>query len=185
MLSTKLRPWAGLPRTLMTLARLRWLRRQAISGHHYFFADGGANFRFDDEGRLTMRDRVWIEHHALIHCAGGQINIKPGFFLNRSSVLMCRKHISIGQDVLVADHVTIIDHNHGLFPVGVPYSKRGYTSEPIHIGDFVWIGSHATVLKGVTIGDNAVIAAGSVVTKNVPSREVWGGVPARKISELV
>ncbi len=185
MLSTNLRPWTGLPRTLLTLIRLRWLRRQAISGHHYFFADGGANFRFDAGGRLTLRDRVWIEHHALIHCCGGQINIQSGFFLNRSSVLMCRKHISIGRDVLVADHVTIIDHDHGLMPLGVPYGERGYVEAAIHIGNFVWIGSHATVLKGVSIGDNAVIAAGSVVTKNVPTREVWGGIPARRLSELV
>ncbi|MEO7067511.1 MAG: DapH/DapD/GlmU-related protein [Rhodanobacter sp.] len=52
---------------------------------------------------------------------------------------------------------------------------------PPVIGDGVWIGAHAVILRGVQIGDCAVVAAGAVVTRNVPAREIWGGVPARRI----
>lgn len=53
---------------------------------------------------------------------------------------------------------------------------------PIHVGHHVWIGTGATILQGIKIGDGSVIAAGAVVTCDVPSYEVWGGVPAKKIS---
>lgn len=53
--------------------------------------------------------------------------------------------------------------------------------QPVHIGNHVWVGMNATIMKGVTIGDNAIIAAGALVTKDVPAGEIWGGVPARFI----
>lgn len=55
--------------------------------------------------------------------------------------------------------------------------------KPIHIGNNVWIGMNATIMKGVTIGDNAIIAAGALVTKDIPAGEIWGGVPARFIKK--
>ena len=55
---------------------------------------------------------------------------------------------------------------------------------PIHVGENVWIGSHATILPGVTIGENAIVAAGAVVTKDVPADTVVAGVPARPIRKL-
>ncbi len=55
---------------------------------------------------------------------------------------------------------------------------------PVEIGNGVWVGAHATILSGVTIGDNAVIAAGAVVTKDVPANAVVGGVPAQTIKQI-
>ena len=70
--------------------------------------------------------------------------------------------------------------NHDL----LPENNRQNHYAPIHIGNHVWIGSNATVLPGVTIGDWAVVAAGAVVTKNVAERMVVGGVPARVIRKI-
>ena len=62
--------------------------------------------------------------------------------------------------------------------------RRGYgRCEPIEIADNVWIGANAVILRGVTIGQGAVVAAGAVVTKKIPPNEIWGGLPARKIGE--
>lgn len=71
-----------------------------------------------------------------------------------------------------------------------PFSREGRrahlaTATPVVIGNDVWIGAHVTVLPGVTIGDNVVVAAGAVVTKDVPSNSIVGGVPARILRHLV
>jgi acetyltransferase-like isoleucine patch superfamily enzyme len=63
-------------------------------------------------------------------------------------------------------------------------NSQGLVTKPIVIGDNIWIGSFSVILSGVTVGDGAIIAAGAVVTKDVPPRTVVGGVPARKIREL-
>jgi acetyltransferase-like isoleucine patch superfamily enzyme len=92
--------------------------------------------------------------------------------------LSCFERISIGYDVAIADRVTIRDSdNHEIS------GSRGMT-RPIVIGDHVWIGMNATILKGVTVGDGAVIAAGSVVTKDVPPAMLVAGVPARPVREV-
>lgn len=71
--------------------------------------------------------------------------------------------------------------NHGQNPI----NRADNYPAPIHIGKKVWIGSHATILSGVTIGDNAIVAAGAVVTKDVPANTVVGGVPAKIIKKIL
>lgn len=83
--------------------------------------------------------------------------------------------VTIGDGTLIGHNVVLATLNHDLNPV-----KRGcLLPKPIRIGKNVWIGSNATVLQGVKIGDGAVVAAGAVVTKDVPSNTVVGGVPAK------
>ncbi|PID83996.1 hypothetical protein CSB09_03100 [Candidatus Gracilibacteria bacterium] len=93
--------------------------------------------------------------------------------------------IKIGSGCHIATHNFFITYSHDFNApdlVSIPYDKR-YIGGDIIIEDGVWIGSHCTILPGVTIGKGAVIAAGAVVSKDVPSYEVWGGNPAKKISE--
>jgi acetyltransferase-like isoleucine patch superfamily enzyme len=89
--------------------------------------------------------------------------------------------IEIGEDCLIAEMVSIRDHNHRFDRLDVPVRCQGMASAPIRIGRNVWIGGKATIIKGVTIGDNAVIGANAVVTHDVPANSIAVGVPARVI----
>lgn len=101
-------------------------------------------------------------------------------FLNNNAKISCFEKITIGDDVKISEDVIIRDSdNHSILKDG--YQK----TKPINIGDHVWIGLRAMILKGVTIGDGAVIAAGSVVTKDVPPNTLVGGVPAHVINTNV
>ena len=81
----------------------------------------------------------------------------------------------------IANNVVIVDHNHKIGNNGV---IDGLDCSPIKIGDNVWIGANVTILKGISIGNGSIIAAGAVVNTNIPSCEIWGGVPARKIKNI-
>ncbi len=110
---------------------------------------------------------------------GAKLTLGSGY-LNNFSQINCFNEITIGNGVSIAEHVMIRDSdNHKLLYDG--YSE----SAPIHIGDHVWIGMGAKILKGVTIGDGAIIAAGAVVNKDVPPNALVGGVPAKIIKTNV
>ena len=109
-------------------------------------------------------------------------NIKLGkrVFINSGCCFQDQGGIEIGDDVLIGQQVVIATLNHDLYP-----EKRGNMQpQPVKIGNRVWIGAHATLLAGVTIGDGAVVAAGAVVTKDVPPNTVVAGVPAKVIKEI-
>jgi acetyltransferase-like isoleucine patch superfamily enzyme len=113
---------------------------------------------------------------------GGRLELHGGVSTSGKNMIISKERITIGQDVQIAWGVTISDHDfHKLYENGV---QRTETS-PVIIENNVWIGMNSTVLKGVTIGEGAVIAAGSLVTKNIPPRCLAAGVPAKVIRENV
>jgi hypothetical protein len=83
-----------------------------------------------------------------------------------------------------SQRVVIIPANHVFARLDVPINRQGFTAKGIHIGRDVWMGANATILDGVTTGDGAVVAAGAVVNHDVPSYQIVGGVPARRIGAL-
>lgn len=91
--------------------------------------------------------------------------------------------ILIGADCMLAQFVTIVATNHGI-RLGEPMIRQPWdaTRRGVVIGDDVWIGANVVVLPGVRIGDGAIVAAGAVVNTDIPSLEIWGGVPARRLS---
>lgn len=91
--------------------------------------------------------------------------------------------LTIGDDCMIAAGCRITTKNHVVQRDRI-YSELGYCFEPVSIGNNVWIGYNAVILPGVSIGEGAVIAAGAVVTKDVPSNEIWGGNPARSIRQV-
>lgn len=107
---------------------------------------------------------------------GGKLYLGSGF-INSDTKIRCRNKIVIGEDVAISHNVLIIDCN------GHNLDCKEDVGKPIHIGNHVWIGSKCIILKGVTIGDNSVIAAGTIVTKDVPPNVLYGGNPARIIRE--
>ena len=174
----------------------------------------GLPYRYDDPDLVTMKDTASLRCHVLnsvdpldaagreaaarelLGHAGPELDIQPGFHCDNG------KNINVGRRFTANFNVTILDGAPVTFgdfcmvgpgtliaTTGHPLEAQGRRerlaiSRPITIGNDVWIGGNCTVLGGVTIGDNVVVAAGAVVTKDVPSNCVVAGVPARVIKQL-
>ena len=111
---------------------------------------------------------------------GKNIRIGKHVFINVGCKFQDQGGIFIGDGVLIGHNVVLATLNHAM----QPERRSDMLPAPIHIGKRVWIGSNATVLPGVTIGDGAVVAAGAVVTRDVPANTVVGGVPAKVIRHI-
>lgn len=111
---------------------------------------------------------------------GKNIHVGKNVFINSGCRFQDQGGITIGDDVLIGHNVVLATLNHDMNP----RKRSTLHPAPITIGNDVWIGANATVLPGVTIGDGAVIAAGAVVTKDVPSNVIVGGVPAKIIKKI-
>jgi len=112
---------------------------------------------------------------------GASILIGSRVTINQGSYVIAEDNISIGDDTLVGEYVSIRDNDHQWHDSNRTIRTQGYISSPIIIGKDVWIGRGAVVNKGVCIGDGAVIGANAVVTKDVEPYSVVVGVPAKKI----
>ncbi|SFC73713.1 DapH/DapD/GlmU-related protein [Flavobacterium phragmitis] len=114
-----------------------------------------------------------------INC-GKHITIGKNVFINFDCTFLALGGITIEDDVLIGPKVTLVTENHPLDPK----ERKGLTAKPIHIKKNAWIGANATILPGVTIGKNAVVAAGAVVSKDVPDNTIVGGIPAKFIKNV-
>lgn len=111
---------------------------------------------------------------------GKFIRIGKHVFINQACIFMDRGGITIEENTKIGPRVNLITENHGL----KPSERHILTSRPIFIGRNVWIGAAATVLPGVTIGENSVVAAGAIVSRDVPPNTIVAGVPAKIIKEI-
>jgi acetyltransferase-like isoleucine patch superfamily enzyme len=121
----------------------------------------------------------------LVCLPGANIEIGDRTGISNSCVFSAIK-IRIGNDVLIGGGTKIYDtDHHSLNPVFRMQKKDpDIAASPVTIKDRVFIGGHCIVLKGVTIGENSIVGAGSVVTKNIPSNQIWAGNPARFIKNI-
>ncbi|MEM7161454.1 MAG: acyltransferase [Bacteroidota bacterium] len=105
-----------------------------------------------------------------------------------STAIVCCEHIRIGNNVKIGGNVAIYDTDFHSLDVSertkIDEDLTLRVNRPVIIEDNVFIGAHSTILKGVTIGKNAIIGAGSIVTKDVPPNEIWGGNPAKIIRRV-
>lgn len=111
---------------------------------------------------------------------GKNVTVGENVFINAGCHFQDHGGVTIGDDCLIGHNVVFATLNHGLAPA----DRAHMYAAPITLGRGVWVGSQSTILSGVTVGDHAVIAAGSVVTKDVPPLTVVGGVPARVIKQI-
>ena len=110
-------------------------------------------------------------------------NIKVGNFVELiGCFIRIRYGLEIGDRCIITPDVKIIDHDHLISPH--KRKLKEYPGNKIKIGNDVWVGYNAIILKGVTIGNGAIVAAGSVVTKDVKSNTIVGGVPAKEIKKI-
>ena len=114
------------------------------------------------DGDLLIGDNTWIGH---------------------KTIILASETITIGTDVNIAPRVYIGTGTHEIDNEGPSVAGKG-VSMPIRVCDGVWLCANSTILAGVTIGQKSIIAAGAVVTHDVPDFEMWGGVPAKKIKNI-
>lgn len=111
---------------------------------------------------------------------GKNIKIGKDVFVNSGCCFQDQGGVTLGDGCLVGHNVVFATLDHDKRP-----GRRGdMTAAPIVVGKDVWIGAHATILKGVTIGDGAIVAAGAVVTRDVPPNTIAAGVPARVVKTI-
>lgn len=111
---------------------------------------------------------------------GKNITVGKNVFINTGCRFQDQGGIRIGDHVLIGHNVVLATLNHDF----APYNRATMHPAPIHIEDRVWIGANATVVPGVTIGENSIVAAGAVVTKDVPPNTIVGGVPAKVLKRI-
>ncbi len=137
-----------------------------------------------NQGRMTFGDRVRLVSDVatleLVSLESGYLDIGDNVFINYGSSLVAAEHIRIGNDCLIGTHVMVMDCDFHR----VEDKAWDTTGQPIILQERVWLGNRSMVLKGITIGHDAVVAAGSVVTKDVPPRSVVAGNPARVVREF-
>ena len=140
-------------------------------------------------GSLYIAKGASLEVDAFDVYAGSRINVNAGAklslgsgYMNHDCVIDCFDSISIGHHVVISERVVLRDSdNHTIKDMEAISSDESAVTAPIVIGDHVWVGMNTIVLKGVTIGEGAVVAAGSVVNKDIPPHCLVAGVPAKVV----
>jgi acetyltransferase-like isoleucine patch superfamily enzyme len=122
-----------------------------------------------------------IEDFCTVNNGVGEVQIGNKTSIGIGPVLI--GPVSIGDDVRLAQNIVVSGLNHNYQDISIPISEQGVSTEQVYIGDETWIGANAVILPGVFIGKHCVVAAGSIVTRNVPSNSVVAGNPARIIKQ--
>jgi acetyltransferase-like isoleucine patch superfamily enzyme len=153
----------------------------------------GQDFKMEYGSRMyvsnnwSIGDRVQIATHCAIFSreggVAGKVQIGDGTHIGDHSIIDCAANVTIGAEVAIGPNCILYSHDHDYTSDSSAAWKGGLICKDITIEDGAWVGSGVTVLPGVTIGKRAVIAAGAVVTKDVPAHAIWGGVPAKQIGE--
>jgi acetyltransferase-like isoleucine patch superfamily enzyme len=128
-------------------------------------------------GKVAVGSNFALHRGADIRVGSGGVLTLGSGYAGDNLHLDCAVAVTIGDDVAISRDVVIMDTDHHRI-------DSGAMASPVVIGNHVWIGARATILKGVTIGDGAVIAAGAVVVRDVPAGQLHGGVPARLIRKV-
>jgi acetyltransferase-like isoleucine patch superfamily enzyme len=134
-----------------------------------------------DATNLVIGDhfQVWSAHRQTLISGWGRISIGDRVFVNSGSIIFSVLEVTIGDDVAIANEAYLMDSDsHGV-------EGRPVKEAPVRIGSGTWVGARAIILPGVTIGTRCLIAAGSVVSRDVPDDTLVAGNPARVVRELV
>ena len=136
--------------------------------------------RTTDGGSIILEDGVSLDNFVNLYAQCGRLVVGKNSYIGIGCHLIATDSVRIGKHCLVAAYSIIRDADHGM-EQGMLISEQQQCSSPILIGDDVWLGSHVVVTAGCTIGTGAVIGANAVVTKEIPSLNIAGGVPATVI----
>ncbi|MCW3049413.1 MAG: acyltransferase [Solirubrobacterales bacterium] len=157
--------------------KLRWGRRLQTDG--MAFVGPGVKLEIGKDAVVRLGRWSWIGHGSKIRAHEGEVQIGAKTVLGQECTISCFQHISLGRECIVADRVMLIDFDHGVVEVERPIRDQGIYKRDVRVGHNVWVGYGACFLRGITVGDNAVIGTYAVVSKDVPANAVVAGIPAR------
>jgi acetyltransferase-like isoleucine patch superfamily enzyme len=143
------------------------------------FIGPGCRLEVGRDAVIELGRWSWIGHGCKIRCHEGLVSIGAKSVMGQECTISAYQHVAIGRECVIADRVMLIDFDHGSVEVDRPIRLQGIYKRDVRVGHNVWIGYGACILRGVSVGDNAIIGTNSVVTKDVDSNAVVGGVPAR------
>jgi acetyltransferase-like isoleucine patch superfamily enzyme len=167
--------WRYLWRRSLTAAGRRWISDGP------FFLGKGLELKIEPGGEIRFGRFVWIGEGTKIRCHEGIVEIGAKTVMGQECTISAYQRVRIGEQCVIADQAMFIDFDHGVVEVERPIRLQGIYKRDVEVGNNVWIGYGACVLRGVSIGDNSVIGTNAVVTKDVPANAIVGGVPARII----
>jgi len=164
------------------LIRFLWLKarfRGRLQTDGICFVCPRVKLEIGRDATLRIGRWAWIGHGCKIRIHEGEVEIGAKTVIGQECTISAFQHVSIGRECIIADRVMLIDFDHGAAEVERPIRLQGIYKRDVRLANNVWIGYGACVLRGVSIGDNAIVGTSSVVTKSVPPDAVVGGAPAR------
>lgn len=160
-----------------------------VSGRMHWIIDPNGTVKIGNNVRINsgLAINAFGGHRRMIVCVlpSGKLVIGNGVGLS-SSTLVCKNYIEIKQNAMVGGACDIVDTD--FHPIDSAQrlcrDTKGIRSAPIEIGENAWVGGRVLILKGVAIGSEAVIGAGSVVTRSIPAGQIWAGNPVQQLASL-
>jgi acetyltransferase-like isoleucine patch superfamily enzyme len=172
------------PRYARLLHRYLWRRLLTTAGWRWrtdgpLFLGRRLELQIAKQATIRFGRFVWIGDGTKIRCHEGEVVIDHKTVLGQECTISAYRHVRIGEQCVIADRAMFIDFDHGAVEVERPMRVQGIYKRDVDVGSNVWIGYGACILRGVRVGDNSIVGANSVVTRDVPANGVVGGVPAR------
>jgi acetyltransferase-like isoleucine patch superfamily enzyme len=193
----KIIPVIYLEEELIRQKTLLCLQNSTIGENSYFLAGAKVSNLQNNSQKIVIDENTSIRGELLIFAYGGEIQIGKYCYVGDHSRIWSGEKIVIGNHVLIAHNVNIVDTNSHEIPhieraerykdlitKGYPKTKASIKTSPIIIEDYAWISFNAIILKGVRIGKGAIVAAGAVVTKDVPPFTLVAGNPAVVVKQI-
>ena len=174
------------PRYARLLWRYFWRRALTPAGWRWrsegpFFLGKGLELKIEPRGQVRFGRFTWVGDGTKIRCHEGLVEIGAKTVMGQECTISAYQHVRIGEQCVIADRAMFIDFDHGVVEVERPVRLQGIYKRDVEVGNNVWVGYGACILRGVSVGDNSVIGTNAVVTKDVPANAVVGGIPARII----
>jgi acetyltransferase-like isoleucine patch superfamily enzyme len=155
--------------------KLRLKSNIVIDDNSVLDAKGNSNQGID------IGDNVFVGRNTIIYCQNGDVEIGDNANIGSNCQIFSARRVQIGNNVLIAAYTYLVGGGHIYKDPDIPVIEQGRTASGIEIGDNVWLGASVKVLDGVSIGEGAIIAAGAVVTEDIPPFAIAGGIPAKVI----
>ncbi len=164
-----------LRRRFFTAAGRRWRTNGPI------FFGRGLELQIAPGALVEFGRFVWLGDGTKVRCHEGRVEIGTKTVIGQECTISAYKRVRIGEQCVIADRAMFIDFDHGVVEVERPIRTQGIYKRDVEVGSNVWIGYGACILRGVSVGDNAIVGTNSVVTRDVPANAVVAGIPARVI----